>query len=504
MTAQSSAGRSVRPLAQPQRSIGKILAVVVLLGTVVVGLAWWLNRPVPAYHAEDPGIYPFIGADSTGVDKMGFIDVQGNLVIQPQWDIIDPDNICGQLLYCNEGLCRVHKDGKFGYINYKGTEVIPVQFDRARLFVSGMAAVSVGGQWGFIDKSGHFLIKPEFDDAGDFLGSVAAVQQAGKWGFVDKSGKFEEQPIFESLSKNGFVGGLAAARLSGKTGYIDSHGKFAIAPKFEDAEDFSDGLAQVRLGHKWGYVNDTGKFVINPQFDQASSFIGGKAFVSVSGGQGTIGKDGRYVINPGQYSLNPIAGAAGLLEVKSDSGIGLVTRDGATVVPPSKEISRVLISFGPVYYANIHNKPVPITTSGRVLAGWYKGDLLSGLDQDMQNERSAVNSLQTLAAAEASYSASHPATGFISQLAALGPTTNPADQAHTGFIDAGLAAGVKNGYQFTLRIPDGASNSGVNSNYMLLAQPVTGHAGPTLCADSSRTLHYAAANQPCTTASPNY
>ena len=503
-TSQNSARPAVQTQSKLQRPPSKVLAILIPMGVILAGLVWWLNRPAAPYHAADPGIYPFIGADSTGADKMGFIDAQGSVVIQPQWDVIDPDKLNDLLLFCNEGLCKVHKDGKFGYIDTKGNEVIPGQFDQARLFVNGMAAVAVGNQWGFINKTGHYVINPQYDDVGDFLGGVAAAKSEDKWGYIDTSGKFKVQPIFDALSQSSFADGLAAARMGGRIGYIDSHGKFAIPPTFEEAGDFSEGLAQVRLGRKWGYVNDSGKLAINPQFDEASSFIGGKALVSVAGRQGTIDKHGRYAINPGQYTLNPVAGAAGLLEVKSDDGIGLISRDGNSVLPPSKEISRVLISFGQVYYVIIHNKPVPITTSGKVLAGWYKGDSLSVLEQDLQNELSAVNSLRTLVDAEASYAASHPTAGFTSHLGALGPMTDPADQAHTGFIDAALAAGAKDGYQFTLKIPDGASTSGVNSNYTIVTHPIAGHAGRTLCADSTRVIHYATGEQECTAASPTY
>jgi len=118
--------------------------------------------------------------------------------------------------------------------------------------------------------------------------------------------------MFEDIGRSGFVDGLATVRLGSKVGYIDSRGQFAIEPRFEAGADFAEGLAQVRNGDKWGYIDESGNFVISPQFDQASRFVGGRALVSVSGHQGTIGRDGCYMINPGQYSLNPVAGAAGL------------------------------------------------------------------------------------------------------------------------------------------------------------------------------------------------
>ncbi len=481
---------------------GRTIPILLLGVAIVAGLFWWLNRPPAAYRPADPGLYPFFSADSMGADKMGFIDDQGNVIIQPQWDVTEPDNIYDQLLFCNEGLCKVRKDGKFGYIDYSGKQVIPGQFDNARQFVNGLAAVSMGDQWGYVDKSGHYAINPQFSEAGNFVNQVAVVQSDEKWGLIDKSGRFAIRPIFDAIGKDGFVDGLAVAKLGDKIGYIDRHGKFAIAPQFDDADSFSEGLALVRLGRKWGYINTSGKIVINPQFDVGSRFIGGNAFVAMSGHQGTINKNGQYVINPGQYRLNPVAGAAGLLEVKSSDGIGLMSRDGSGIMQPSKAISRILISFGKVYYVIIFDKAVPITSSGKVLAGWYKGDSISSLEQDIENEKSAVDSLRSLMNAEANYTTAHPATGFTTALDMLGPAAGPTDQTHAGMIDPALATGTKDGYQFSVKIPDRASTGGVNSNYMITAQPVAGHAGRTFCTDSSRVIRYATGGQECTAVSP--
>jgi hypothetical protein len=504
-TVQSPVKTFVQAQAGSQlRMSRKTLSMLIALCVVVAGLIWWLNRPAPPYHIADSGLYPFIGADNTGTDKMGFINAQGDIVIQPQWDVIDADPIYDQLLFCNEGFCKVRKDGKFGYIDYKGNEVIASQFDNARQFVNGVAAVAVGNQWGYINKSGRYTINPQFDDAGDFLGGYAAVQSEGKWGFINKAGEFKIQPTFAALSKNAFVDGLAAARLKGKIGYIDTAGKFVIPAKFEQAGDFSEGLAQVRLGGKWGYINDSGDLVINTQFEQASGFIGGKAFVSVSGRQGTIDKSGHYVVNPGQFSLNPVVGTAGLLQIKSNDGTGLISRDGSVVVPPSKEISRIVIAFGQVYYVIISDRPVPISTSGEVLAGWYKGASVSTLAQDLQNEKSAVDSMRTLMGAETNYAATHPAVGFTATLGDLGPASDPTDQSHAGLIDATLATGTKDGYQFAASIPAAASSGGIGSNYMIVARPLSGHAGRIFCVDSTKVIHYAVSGQECTLDSARY
>ena len=130
--------------------------------------------------------------------------------------------------------------------------------------------------------------------------------------------------------------------------------------------------------------------------------------------------------------------------------------------------------------------------------------MLDTLAQDIQNDNSAMTSVRALINAEASYSAAYAATGFTASIPALGPAaaTGAPDANHAGYIDAELATGTKDGYQFTVSIPAGTSTGGANFNYFLVAKPAAGHAGRSFCADSSGTVHYAVQGEECTVTSP--
>ncbi len=52
----------------------------------------------------------------------------------------------------------VAKKGKCGFIDTTGSTVIPLEYDNARSFNEGLAAVKKNGKWGFIDKSGNMLV----------------------------------------------------------------------------------------------------------------------------------------------------------------------------------------------------------------------------------------------------------------------------------------------------------------------------------------------------------
>ncbi len=484
--------------ASPRRKL--VYALAALLA-VLGGVAWWwFHRPAPAYKAKDPGIYPFVLSADGKTGKYGFVDANGKVVIQPEWDSVAWGDVLKQSVVFNEGLCGVQRDGKWGYIDTGGHLVISNQFDAAAPFFDGLARVSLGKLVGYIDKMGHYAINPQFENAGDFHDGLAPVQTEAGWGFIDKSGNYAVKPHFQQADINGFSGGFAAVCADGKCGFINRSGTFIIPPQFDTVGAFVDGLAPVSINNKGGYINSAGKIVINPQFDWETTFFDGLAVVSVSGQEGTINKKGKYVVNPGQFSIAPNGGDLQIAD--SNNGTGLLTRDGKWVVQPSKAITGYGAVLGKVFYGMINGQLVPVSTSGKVLAGWYNGASLQTLAQDIRDESSATNSLRNLINAESSYSTAYPAKGFTASLDKLGPASGTPDENHANLIDAALASGTKDNYQFSVSIPTGTSVGGANFNYLILAKPTAGHFGRSLCADSSGTIHYGVQGGTCTTSSP--
>jgi WG containing repeat/DnaJ domain len=119
-----------------------------------------------------------------------------------------------------------------------------------------------GERWGYIGESGETRIHPQFDTARNFRAGLAAVQVDGKWGFIDSEGKFRINLLYEDCGD--FSEGLAAVRWHGRWGYIDSSGSFAILPRFQDAKAFENGRAGVRLGARAGWVFRDGTTEFDP------------------------------------------------------------------------------------------------------------------------------------------------------------------------------------------------------------------------------------------------
>jgi prepilin-type N-terminal cleavage/methylation domain-containing protein len=93
------------------------------------------------------------------------------------------------------------------------------------------------------------------------------------------------------------------------------------------------------------------------------------------------------------------------------------------------------------------------------------------------NQASAVSSLHTVNAAEATYSSTFGGT-FSLDLASLGPPATGANATSSaaGLIDSVLAAGAKGGYSFTYS-PGVADSSGNITTYALAAAPLAASTG---------------------------
>ena len=228
-----------------------------------------------------------------------------------------------QLLSTPDENIEKYKDekDKFGFrIKSTGEVIVLPKYDNARSFSEGLAAVKLNGKYGFIDKTGKEIIPLIYDNVWvwDFNEGLAKVKLNGKWFYIDKNGK--EIPHLNNKSVNfrddmaktelnnknkqeipplkydyisPFVEGLARVKLNGKYGFIDKTGKVVIPLIYDAARDFHEGLALVILNDKVGFIDKTGKVVIPLIYDDTWDFSKGFARVKLNGKWFYIDKNGK-------------------------------------------------------------------------------------------------------------------------------------------------------------------------------------------------------------------
>lgn len=243
------------------------------------------------------------------------------------------DSINGDDEETEETLHPILLNGQWGYINNVGNIVIEPNYDEAREFSDGYAAVRQGTQWGYVSLETKKLAIPvSFSVAGNFSGTLAPAQLPGQfYGFINTSGDFAISPSFDFAGA--FSEGLAAVRSDGLWGYVSTDGSIAIDLAFSDAQPFSEDVAAVETFEGWVYIDKSGNETINPNFQitAAGQFSDGLAPIQTTEGWGYIDDTGNPVITP-TYTQAGIF-SQGLAWVMDEDYIGFIDSEGEVVIP---------------------------------------------------------------------------------------------------------------------------------------------------------------------------
>jgi len=86
--------------------------------------------------------------------------------------------------FSDDGYAAVKRNGKWGFVDANGVEVIGFVFDDALSFGQHLAAVRIGEYWGYISRYGHVVIAPSFPEAKSFSNGSAPVRTERGWQFI--------------------------------------------------------------------------------------------------------------------------------------------------------------------------------------------------------------------------------------------------------------------------------------------------------------------------------
>lgn len=124
--------------------------------------------------------------------RYGFIDPEGQWVVQPTYDYAD--DFDGGIARVKKGI--LPKPVRYGLIDRKGQEVLPLSLSELSPFYEGLAAAYKGKKAGYIDRKGRLAIPFRFQAVGDFCGNGAPAQQANLWGLIDRRGRWIVKPQY--------------------------------------------------------------------------------------------------------------------------------------------------------------------------------------------------------------------------------------------------------------------------------------------------------------------
>jgi WG containing repeat len=224
-------------------------------------------------------------------------------------------NKIGALRYASIGnfganglaLVQDRQTGLSGFIDRKGTEVIPCKYIEAENFTNNVCQVQNENGWALINSDGERITTNWYSHMDKISEDLINVKRDNKFGFIDLHGKEIIAPEYKWAYP--FSEGLSAVCKNDLWGYIDRHGKLIVPIIYDRALNFHNERAAVAVGKdsnydKWGVIDTKGKIILEPTYDELTEYKNGlsKAFVNGQG-EGFIDTKGKIVI-PCKYFID--------------------------------------------------------------------------------------------------------------------------------------------------------------------------------------------------------
>ena len=254
--------------------------------------------------------------DSTK-DLHGFIDVQGNWIIKPQFDSDSYFSREGVAPVCIRRYVDAQKSNFVysGIIDTSGAWIKEPELGLqcSEFFYEGLVGVAVRSNLGYasdedtvgyMDMQGNWIIDPAF-----------SVGEFGYIGRFSQANSFMQEPyaIVPHLIDNRDIENKKYL-----FGIINKKGEYLLEPKYGNLHGYfrSDlsniGFAAAKESTEkdalYGFIDGSGSWVIKPAFKRASSFDGRYAWVkdAVSDLEGVIDQNGEWVLSPQYVDLTLI------------------------------------------------------------------------------------------------------------------------------------------------------------------------------------------------------
>jgi hypothetical protein len=216
-------------------------------------------------------------------------------------------------------------DDKYFYLDENCKRISNKEYDFARDFSEGMAAVQIDGKWGFINPKQELVFPlTDYDDVGNFSDGLAWVMSEYKdvnkryavterrYGYIDKSGK-QVLNLNYAIASDFFEGVVyqkdfgnsnnheSSYYYMNKTGDKTSDGKKKpndmLFSKYGTVVKKGSNKIPFKIGRgnraKFGLKDSTGYTIIDPQFGYIGGFVNGIAPAQEYGRSlGEIGETG--------------------------------------------------------------------------------------------------------------------------------------------------------------------------------------------------------------------
>ena len=147
----------------------------------------------------------------------------------------------------------------FGFYNERTGEYIRPKYDQVGILCHNRMRVCRDGRWGYVDGRGHEVIEPRFDRAGDFMeqGFALAVQN-DLFGIINLQGDYLVQPGYHSIEV--VANHWAAARMQNEKYRLIDLRNFRVLPaEYDQIKYLNDQVMLFKRSEQWGLLGREAK-----------------------------------------------------------------------------------------------------------------------------------------------------------------------------------------------------------------------------------------------------
>lgn len=310
--------------------------------------------------------------------KKGLIDISGKTVLEPKYDYIDLHYRINGAADPTE-VIKAHGGGK-DYFFQK--DFSPYQsagsgslgdFDTIGSFENGIARVEKDGKIGYVREDFSYIVKPVYDSAYQAILNgkemdYFTIRQGDAWGAVSMNGTVFK-PIFDNppeVSED-----IAIGIIGGEYRFVTKNNVFLNSEAYKIAWPFNEGKALVAQEYGHYYFIDTKGKKASKVYTNATSYSEGIAYAREGNYGFYIDHKEKTVLGEGMKMTmgfpfsNGVAPVNVYVPEKQQHLYGVMKRDGSWLVKPQFETIK---DYGGNQYGYVLNdKEAEITPDGRIM-----------------------------------------------------------------------------------------------------------------------------------------
>lgn len=181
----------------------------------------------------------------------GVFNKKGEIIVPIQYEIIT---------YSNQFI-KVFKNGKYGYFDYDGREIIPAKYTELSTLSNGLIKAQSPYHVDYYDKNGKVNLSLITDFATDFSQEFAFYTKDNQLVCINKQGESLYVKDYQQAAP--FSEGLALVYKNGAFGYINTKGEEVIPLIYRSGTNFLNGASMVSTKENYLIINKQGKQLLS-------------------------------------------------------------------------------------------------------------------------------------------------------------------------------------------------------------------------------------------------